>query len=54
MGLRPNWPPVRRTYAPEGMLECWNDGYWSPARLRIFLISYRNSETLIRYLKGDF
>jgi len=21
-----NWPPARRAYAPEGMLEYWNDG----------------------------
>ena len=25
-GLRPNWPPARRAYAPEGMMECWNIG----------------------------
>jgi hypothetical protein len=21
-----NWPPARRAYAPEGMLEYWNNG----------------------------
>ena len=21
-----NWPPAHRAYAPEGILECWNNG----------------------------
>ena len=24
--FRSNWPPARTAYAPEGMMECWNNG----------------------------
>jgi hypothetical protein len=45
LGLGPNWPPARRAYALEGMVECWNIGilglgilsYWLNGNIRLDL-----------------
>ena len=32
-----NWPPARRAYAPEGMLEYWNNGVMGPGIMQYWV-----------------
>jgi hypothetical protein len=34
------WPPARRAYAPEGMMECWNNGRMGSKAFLIMKIDF--------------
>ena len=47
-GLRPNWPPARGAYAPEGMLEYWNYGIMGPGKMHHWVFGKIRPERKVR------
>jgi len=52
LGLRPNWPPVRRTCALEGMLEYWNNGKMGFGILQCWAIGSVRFDNQIKLTKS--